>query len=837
MKKFTLLAVALLAAVGAQAQQIQGTFDDAWQTNRPWDSSNLYYMNTLGTEYVQPKNWCISNVSGMNGTGKTCVGSKITGRTGESTDYAVQLTNTANSYKSSEIVPAYITLGTSWSTSKTTIKVGLGVSTVVSNKDGGTWGGKSFTYKPDGISFYYKRSHASSSTQPASVVAYLWKGTFTQTDVPGNNTLSKNPTTCTMKNRDRQVLGISMTGCQGGATSSTDGAKCIAKINTTITGDATDWTYYSTDFTYDSDDTPEMINVILAACDYFGNSDNHKAGDVLCVDDVQLLYYHSLAALSYDGTSIYKEGTTSYDLSTKAYDPDLLSYTKKGVGATVESSYDETSALLTLTVKGNDYETNNDSKTVYTIQFKKTDKTASQLTALSYDGTPVSGFDPATFTYDFSSTPYNEDAAVSYTTKSSDAKVVKSYNATTAQLTLTVTTADYNAATETGSKSTYTLQFDKPTTTVISNSFSAVVDDVASAPAASTVSYDVTTYAKSNAAAIVFKNLSVPVDGKSVSVKKINAANLIVKVLKKASELTHTKAIYGYTLDGTVSVDGTAYAATLDARYDLNTSKCNVRLTLKNFHSKDVTLVFAPTFDVNKEAEIAPDEGLGIAHFTRTFKQGWNTLCLPFETTVEKLGAAEADTISSAVTTDRENGTATFVKVASGVLKRGLPHLVYFDAATSVDFYFAGDVSDELIDGNGIIDGALPFKFTGNYDGIIDMYEIQGLQGYAVGYGLVNNSDGTASIRIAGKGATLPSTCAFFGFDENQSGNIEIGYSIKFVDSDVTGIDEAFTLSGDEVKPSAKGVYTLQGVKVSNGSTLGLPKGLYIVNGKKTMVR
>ena len=120
-----------------------------------------------------------------------------------------------------------------------------------------------------------------------------------------------------------------------------------------------------------------------------------------------------------------------------------------------------------------------------------------------------------------------------------------------------------------------------------------------------------------------------------------------------------------------------------------------------------------------------------------------------------------------------------------------------------MDFYFAGDVSDELIDG----------------------------------YGLVNGDDGSATIRIAGKGATLPSTCAFFGFEEDQSGNIGTSISIQFVDSEVTGINEAFTLSGSEVKPCAKGVYTLQGVKVSNGSTLGLPKGLYIVNGKKTMVR
>ncbi len=828
-KKFTLLAVALLAAAGARAQQIQGTFDETWQINRPWDSKNGEYMSNLGTGYVEPKNWCISNVSGLNGKGATCVGSKIAGRTGESTDYAVQLTNTANPFKKSQIVPAYITLGTSWSTSSSSI---LGS---VNNKDGGTWGGKAFTYKPDGISFYYKRSHASSSSQPASVVAYLWKGTFTQEDVPGNNVIGTT-TTCTMKNRDRQVLGISMSGCQGGATSSTDDAKCIAKINTTITGNASDWTYYSTDFTYDAEDTPEMINVILAACDYFGSSSSHVAGDALCVDDVQLIYYHSLTALSYDGTSIYKEGTTNYNLSSKVYDAELLSYTKKGVGATVESTYDEASALLTLTVKGNDFDANADSKTVYTIQFKKTDKTASQLTALSYDGTPVSGFDPATFSYDLSSTPYNEDAALTYTTKSSGAKVTKSYNATTAQLTLTVTTADYNAATETGSKSTYTLQFDKATTTSVSNAFATVVDNEASAPTAS-VSYDVTTYAKSNVAAIVFRNLTVPVGSEKVSVSKINATNLTVKVVKKASELTHTKAVYGYSFDGKLTIDGTAYAATLDARNDLNTGKCNVRLTLKNFHSKDVTLIFAPAFEVNKEAEIAPEEGLGIAHFSRSFKKGWNTLCLPFETTVEKLGAAEADTLSATVTTDRKNGTATFLKVPTGVIKRGLPHLVYFNTATNAEFYFAGDVSDELIDGNGAIEGALPFKFTGNYDGIISMYETFSIQGYAVGYGLVTANDGSATIRIAGKGATLPSTCAFFGFEEDQSGNIGTSISLEFVDSSVTGIHDAFTFSNGEVKEKASGVYTLQGIKVSNGSTQGLPAGLYIVNGKKTIVR
>ncbi len=818
-KKFTLLAVALLAAAGARAQQIPNSDFTSWKSicgnSYCWTASILNSFGSDGELAIrpgtEPTSWNGSNLNQKN-FASVSNPDLVTNVTVDGHNGVVQLKNIRPSRWSTLIAPGFISFGTPW----------VYPHANSNNADGGVYGGRDFTYKPDAIKGTFKRTV--STAENAHIIVYLWNGTFT------SKIGDKKSPTHEVSNQDRAVMGL---------TTSTGDGKLIASCDYTFgTTQNNDWEEITVPLEYvDGREslTPAKVNVILSAADYW-NRDNMKANNILQADNVDFVYYHSLTALSYDGTSIYKEGTTNYNLSSKVYDAELLSYTKKGVGATVESTYDEASALLTLTVKGNDYDANADSKTVYTIQFKKTDKTASQLTALSYDGTPVSGFDPATFSYDLSSTPYNEDAALTYTTKSSGAKVTKSYNATTAQLTLTVTTADYNAATETGSKSTYTLQFDKATTTSASNAFSTVVDDEASAPTAS-VSYDVTTYAKSNVAAIVFKNLTVPVGSEKVSVSKINATNLTVKVVKKASELTHTKAVYGYSFDGKLTIDGTAYAATLDARNDLNTGKCNVRLTLKNFHSKDVTLIFAPAFEVNKEVEIAPEEGLGIAHFSRSFKKGWNTLCLPFETTVEKLGAAEADTLSATVTTDRKNGTATFLKVPTGVIKRGLPHLVYFNTATDAEFYFAGDVSDELIDGNGAIEGALPFKFTGNYDGIISMYETFSIQGYAVGYGLVTADDGSATIRIAGKGATLPSTCAFFGFEEDQSGNIGTSISLEFVDSSVTGIHDAFTFSNGEVKHKATGVFTLQGIKVSNGSTQGLPAGLYIVNGKKTIVR
>ncbi len=817
-KKFTLFAAALMVACGARAQQIPNSDFTSWKplcgTSYCWTATIINKFGDDGELAVrpgtEPTSWNGSNLNQTN-TVSVSNANLVTNVSVDGHNGVVQLKNIKPSKLSSLVAPGFISFAMPW----------VYPHSNAANADGGVYGGRDFTNKPDAIKGTFKRTV--SSAENAHIIVYLWNGTFT------SKIGDKKSPTHEVSNQDRAVMG---------KTSSTGDGKLIASCDYAFGTTANnDWEEITVPLTYvDANKglTPAKVNVILSAADYWERG-NMKANNILQVDNVDFVYYHSLTALSYGGTSIYKEGTTAYDLSSKVYDAELLSYTKKGVGATVETSYDEASALLTITVKGNDYASNADSKTVYTVQFKKVDKTASYLTSLSYNGTAVKGFDPATFTYDFSSTPYNADAPLVYTTKSSDVTVTKSYNESTGALSLTSVTADYDAATETGAKSTYTLQFDKPTTTAFTNDFSAVTDDVASATA-SGVGYSVTTYAKSNVASIVFDSLTVPVGSESVSVGKINASDLTVKVLKKASDFTHTKAIYGYYCEGKVTVDGTDYDAALNARHDLNTTKCNVRLALKNFHGKDVTLVFAPSFEVNKEAEIAPEEGLGIAHFVRKFKKGWNTLCLPFETTVEKLGAVEADTLSSAVSSDRKNGTATFLKVASGVLKRGLPHLVYFEAADSVNFYFAGDVSDELIDGNGTIDGALPFKFTGNYDGVISMCETYNLKEYVIGYGLVNNGDGTASIRIAGKGATLPSTCAFFGFEEDQSGNIDTSISISFADSEVTGIHDTFVADPAGIR-KATGVYTLQGVKVSNGSTHGLPAGLYIVNGKKTVVK
>ncbi len=120
--------------------------------------------------------------------------------------------------------------------------------------------------------------------------------------------------------------------------------------------------------------------------------------------------------------------------------------------------------------------------------------------------------------------------------------------------------------------------------------------------------------------------------------------------------------------------------------------------------------------------------------------------------------------------------------------------------------------------------------FVGNYTAARSLYE----GGTSLGYGLVS-ANGKSTIRPAGSGATVPATAAYFTVGASNSGTK--AFSVVFEGNDVTGIDGHYIVNDGKLTSASRGVYTLQGVKVSNGSTQGLPAGLYIVDGKKMLVR
>lgn len=340
-------------------------FSGDWETCIPWDSKGN--TESSGT---QPKGWHISNVHTL--LGAVVAGEKVKGS--NSTTVAVKLTNKD---LSGQKIPAYLTLGTPWATAETKL-------TKVRNADGGTFGGLEFTYRPDAISFDYQRNN-SNGKENATAIAYLWKGTWTQTNVPGNTAVNLNviqgygtATKCTMVNRDRNILGNETSATLGDkpAVPSED-AKLIAKLEQSISESTKGtWKSMTIPFTYNDDAAiPEHINVIFAANDYFGNRNGIVAGNSLTIDNVKLVYYHALNSLKYNGTPVanFAEGTTEYTLNGKlAEDFDKVKFTVKGAGATYDVAKDEDNNVATITVKGNDYDVNPSSKTVYTIKFDGT---------------------------------------------------------------------------------------------------------------------------------------------------------------------------------------------------------------------------------------------------------------------------------------------------------------------------------------------------------------------------------------------------------------------------------------------------------------------------------
>ena len=131
----------------------------------------------------------------------------------------------------------------------------------------------------------------------------------------------------------------------------------------------TEWTKFTADFTYTENDETPKVHYMLASATT-NPTPGGSANDYLYLDDVKLIYYHSLSSCTYDGQQVTFDGNDSASVSA-LYDEIKLAYVKKGVGAIVEKAYDNATGVLTITVKGNDYAADNNSVTRYTIQFKK----------------------------------------------------------------------------------------------------------------------------------------------------------------------------------------------------------------------------------------------------------------------------------------------------------------------------------------------------------------------------------------------------------------------------------------------------------------------------------
>ena len=341
-------------------------FKGTWEKCIPWDTAG----NTKQSGKT-PKGWCISNVYTSIVSKPFVVGTRLDIYNDES-DFAVSLKNT--DYAGQKI-PAYMTLGTSWATA---------VGADGHDADGGSFGGKDFTSRPDAISFDYMRDD-SKGAENATIVAYLWKGKYTQHKVPGNTALTSLwIKTDDMIDRDRNILG--MPTDRGGDVTTENNATCIASFTHNITKSTDNkWESLTIPFEYKTNDTPEKINIIFAATDYFNRS-KIVSGNSLCVDNVKYVYYHSLSDIKLNGTTIdgFNENRTEYTVKGNMSDyKNALDCTTKSANSTKNVNWNDTENLVTITVKGSNYAEDNESMTVYTIKFEGTGTGIHNVTSTS----------------------------------------------------------------------------------------------------------------------------------------------------------------------------------------------------------------------------------------------------------------------------------------------------------------------------------------------------------------------------------------------------------------------------------------------------------------------
>ena len=194
----------------------------------------------------------------------------------------------------------------------------------------------------------------------------------------------------------------------------------------------------------------------------------------------------------------------------------------------------------------------------------------------------------------------------------------------------------------------------------------------------------------------------------------------------------------------------------------------------------------------------------------RTIKEGFNTVCLPFDLTANQVqtvfGSGTEVYTFSENSADPEHATVNFTKHVAGTISANVPVLVKATAAST----------EQEINGVEIITGETIAEGT-NFD-FVGVYTPTTVEAgdWFIGNGALYKSTGSTSIN------------AFRAYLDNKVGTTEARLFIDGVET--TGI-ESLTPSLSEGE-GVKAVYDLQGRKVANPS-----RGLYIINGKKVVIK
>ena len=600
--------------------------------------------------------------------------------------------------------PAFITFGTPW----------VYAVSAIEQCDGGVYGGTNFTFRPDAIRGWYKRTPSTEGNENAHIIAYLWKGTY-------SSGIKSHTTNDIKEDVDRVVMGK-----ESGTANGTLIASCDYGFATTTNND---WQEIIVPLNYEKgqeNTIPEKMNVIISSADYWTRA-NIKDQSILEVDDVQYLYYSQLAELSYDGKSIDGFSKDKYEYTITAdYDESKLSAKADGIGAIVEKSYDEETHKLTITVKGNDISANTENFHTYTLEFKQAEE------QIPLESTDYSGF-----------------LTVTVNGNSADSQI------TTIRL-IKNTDASYSFA--------------------LDNFILGAGEDAM--PIGN----------------ILLKNLTVSEDGKTFT------ANQTIQITEGNKEGV-TSWLGPQLGDVPVVLSATKNGDNMTADIDID---------MTNTIGQIIKVSFAPELVINGTTTLeVTGGGLYNVTLSRNFAANWNTICLPFDTTPTTLGATQVQAFTAC-----DGTTLTFTKTES--MMANTPYLIYFEKAPATPLYISTEIKATVP--TSVTHGNV--TFVGNYEAGKNM---EGLYGVA-------EKAGEQYIMRGGKGSTLGSTGAYFTVSGSEVNTLRIR-----LEGTGTGISDVEAGKGGQTFD----IYSLNGIKVRSQATTtdGLPKGIYLINGKKHIVK
>ena len=276
------------------------------------------------------------------------------------------------------------------------------------------------------------------------------------------------------------------------------------------------------------------------------------------------------------------------------------------------------------------------------------------------------------------------------------------------------------------------------------------------------------------------------------------------------SSVEYDAAKLSYTLNG--------QTATVQDSYDEATGKLtitvsNVDADVDGLSSHTYYVQFySPNYVYEDGKAFKPWNGVEKVELKRNFAAGWNTLCLPFNVNPSDFGKG----VKVQAFTGYDANGLHFEEVSS--IAANTPYLVWFPSQSAQSFTFSDVTISNTIPQSIRFGG---FTFIGNYDASKSM---NGLYGVAT-------IDGVQKIMLGGGSSTLKATRAYFQYTGASNVN---GMRIN-----LDGENGATSIDGVQVLSGSFDIYNLQGICVRTAATSleGLTPGVYVVNGKKVMVK